>query len=171
MYVLKNEKVVLIKPMGNLNSIGNVYEVANFTDKKVVLRDERTKIAVASVALDEFETYFAKKESMNVWTDWHDIVDGSERVLGFYKTNGKKVKFKLPDGTKSEATCNKDDDFNLAFGIRLAYERCMIKFWKQWKSDFEEEIKAIEEEMKNCDSKIAESRNTIKRMIRQLDEE
>lgn len=163
MFVIKNEKVVLIKPMGSLATVGNVYEVANFTNKTIVLRDEKSKIAVASVGFDEFEEYFVKKEQAKTWTDWHDVVDREERILGYYKTNGRKVKFKTVDGIKSESTCCKEDDFNLAFGVRLAYERCGLKMLKQHKSDLEEEVNHIE-------SKIAEQKNVIKRMIRTLDE-
>ena len=170
MFVIKNEKVVLIKPMGELATIGNVYEVANFTNKTIVLRDEKTKIAMASVGFEEFEEYFAKQEQVKTWTDWHDVADVHANVIGYYKTNGRKVKFKTPDGFKSESTCCKEDDFNLAFGIRLAMARTTLKVLKAEQEILSEEFTHLCDAMNEKDSQIAEQKNAIKRMIRSLDE-
>lgn len=85
-----------------------------------------------------------KKQSK--WTDWTVIEDDS--MMGMYKTNHKKVRVKLSDDFVGESCCSKFDEFDLDFGIRMAYLRCMAKMWKKGRDNIDKEIDAIEGEVK-----------------------
>ena len=66
--VFKNDKVTLIKDMGKLKKIGEVFEVANITDTSIVIRDVKTKIALAAIPINEFDEFFSKDE-IPKWTN------------------------------------------------------------------------------------------------------
>lgn len=164
MNILRNDKVVLIKEFGELKTVGEIYEVANLTDTAIVLRDVNTKVAVGAIGIDNFGEYFIKKEDVNGWTPWQRLVDSAINTIAFYRTNHKKVQVKVFNKYRAEATCNKGDDFNLHFGICLAYARCMDKFYTDVKHDYEEGLK-------NVTSDMLANKNVIKRMINSLDKD
>ena len=136
MTIFKNDKVVLIKEMGNLHTVGETYEVANITDTAVVLRDVNTKIAIAAVNIDDVAKYFDKPENVKTWTPWQRLIDQRGNTIAFYRTNRKKVQVRTADGFRGEATCNKCDEFNLYFGLSLALKRCELKFLKVVRNDY-----------------------------------
>lgn len=132
--LLRNDKVVLLKEYGDLKQVGDTYEVANFTDELVILRNERTKIAVGAISLVDFYEYFEKKKDVRFkYTKWTNIIDSTtDGIIGFYRTNFKKVQVMLPikyNGSyiRAESSCNKDDEFDLWFGIKLAFSRAKVK--------------------------------------------
>lgn len=136
MFILRNDKVVLIKEMGELKIVGETFEVANVTETAVVLRDTKNKIAVGAVDIAVFDQYFKKPEEVKGWTSWQRLVDQLGNTIAFYRTNQKKVQVRTTDNIRAEATCNKCDEFNLAFGIRLAMTRCEIKMLKHIYSEY-----------------------------------
>jgi hypothetical protein len=160
--IFRNDKVILIKEYDKLKMVGSEYEVANITDTSVVLRDAVRKIAVAAIGIEDFDRYFKKTEEVKGWTDWEFIIDALGNTIASYRTNQKKVQIRTSDGYRAEATCNKCDEFNLAFGVQLACARAMDKSLKDRAEKFEQELKEI-------NSQIVENRNMIKRMINSMD--
>jgi hypothetical protein len=86
------------------------------------------------------------EQKQSKWTDWTEIDDN--RMFGMYKTNGKKIRVKLSDDFVGESCCSKYDVFNLDFGIRMAYLRCLVKVWNKKKVDIDEEIAMINADIK-----------------------
>lgn len=130
--VFRGDKVVLIKPYEKMEQVGNNYEVADFTEANIILRDCITKIAVAAINVNDFSEYFMRVEDVRGWTEWQNIIDTDECLIGQYRTNQKKVEVKVYNGQriiKGRAFCCKDDVFNLAFGIALAYKRAIKKIY------------------------------------------
>ena len=52
--VFRGDKVVLMKPFDKMQNIGNMYEVADFTNTNIVLRDCATKVAACAVSITDF---------------------------------------------------------------------------------------------------------------------
>lgn len=164
MFILRNDKVILTKAMGNLQIVGETFEVANVTETAVVLRDARSKIAVGAVNIADFEQYFKKPEEVNGWTPWQRLIDNTGNTIAFYRTNQKKVQVRTADDVRAEATCNKCDEFNLAFGIRLAMTRCEIKMLKHIYSEYEDVMKRISGDIKM-------NEDIIRKMVKSLEAE
>lgn len=98
------------------------------------------------------------------WTEWAEIGKGAMPGAE-YKTNSKKVKVRfLPNNIVAESCCCKDDTFNLTFGIRLAFLRCLVKAWEKSKGKCEDA-----NDMKKIDEVIAGIKTNIKEMIDSLD--
>jgi hypothetical protein len=164
MNYFRGDKVVLIKECDALKTVGEVYEVANITDTQVVVRNAKTKVAVGAVDIAVFDQYFKKPEEVKGWTQWKKLIDESGNVIAFYRTNFKKVQVRIFEGECSEATCNKryGDEFNLYFGVQLAYRRCLDKA-------FEKLITKYETSLNEFNSMRIENKNMIKKMLRSLD--
>ena len=158
MNIVRNDKIILVNEMENLKLIGETFEVANIVNDSVVLRDAKSKIAVCAVGIHELDQYFKKPEETVEWTHWTRLIIGADDVVAFYRAKGRKVQVRLPDGTHSESNCNKCDEFNLFFGIQLAYERCMNKIYKKMEKDYESALKKIRADM-------SETHHRIKMMI------
>lgn len=150
--IIRNDKVILVKEFGKLKMIGQTFEVANITDKAVVIRDERTKVAVAAVDIEEFDIYF--KKVIDGWSDWTVLVAQNGVTMGWYRTNGKKVQVKTNNGERAEATCNKTDEFNLYIGVNMAFNRCHKKFLMDMKSRLESELLSVENDIKIVNEQI-----------------
>lgn len=161
MNIMRNDKVILIKAMGNLQTVGEIFEVANVTDTAVVLRNAKNKVAVGAVGIDMFNQYFKKPEEVKGWTPWQRLIDSTGNTIAFYRTNWKKVQVRIADGVRCEATCNKCDEFNLHFGINIAMRRCRIKTLKQIVADYEDA-------MKHFSNEISTEESAIERMIKSL---
>ena len=128
--VVRCDKFVLKKELGKLNQIGEVYEIANIVEDYYVLREEKTKIAVATINILELNEYFKPYTPKTNWTKWTPIIDVNGKMIGEYKTNRKKVLFKCGN-YKAEASCNTMDEFNLSTGINIAYTRVLLKKYKE----------------------------------------
>lgn len=164
MFILRNDKVVLIKEFGELKIVGETFEIANITDTAVVLRDARNKIAVGAIDIAVFDQYFKKPEEVKGWTSWQRLVDQLGNTIAFYRTNQKKVQVRTTEDIRAEATCNKCDEFNLAFGIRLAMTRCELKMLKHIHSEYTQVMERM-----NGDIKMKE--DMIRKMIKSIDVE
>lgn len=170
MNVMRNDKVVLTKAFDNLKKVGSAFEVANVTDTKVVLREVTSKVAVGAIDIEDFEEYFTKPEEFKGWTEWVSLMDGAGNVIAHYRVNGKKkVQVRTPDGYRAEANCCEADEFNVFFGIRLAYERCMVKSLDDAGNALVMEISNLEEKLKNVRAMMSETRHVIKMMINSLE--
>lgn len=141
----KGDQIRLVKPMGILTNVGEVYEVTSVTQDGVIsFRFGRNKAHFCCMSYNEFEKYFKLENKHKVrWTEWtkcdfwYDNLDG-ERVQAFveYRTNKKKVQLRcasLEDDKfiKTEATCSKDDTFVLDTGIDIAWKRLLVKLFQQ----------------------------------------
>lgn len=122
--LIRGERVVLLRQYENLCTVGSIYQIADFTNTAVILRDPTSFVAKCAVPLDEFDLYFAK--DYQGWTDWSPI-GGEDGILAWYRSNGKKVQVKDNNGNRGEASCNKTDYFNLQLGIMIAYKRMNLK--------------------------------------------
>lgn len=164
MNIMRNDKVILTKAMGNLQVVGETFEVANVTETAVVLRNAKNKVAVGAVDIAMFDQYFKKPEEVKGWTPWQRLVDHLGNTMAFYRTNLKKVQVRSADSTsatRGEATCNKCDEFNLHFGINIAMRRCRIKALKRLVADYEDA-------MKHFSNEISTEESAIERMIKNL---
>lgn len=167
MSIMRGDKVVLIKEHAKMKMVGATVEVGNITETSVVLRNPKTKVAIAAVGIDEFYDYF--KPELNNWTAWTELmmVDGvHSQTIGWYRTNHKKVQVKLND-VRAEATCNKKDQFNLYLGVNLAVSRCNKKILKQIITDTENQLKEIETELKEMKTEYNNIDIKIKNLINQ----
>ena len=178
MNVTVKDRVILTKGIGSLNTIGQVYEVARMTEDFIVVRDCVSKVAVASIDIEEFGNYFVKEKEVNNWTKWADIADPNGNMIAQYRTNNKKVEVRItndmlghPDKKviRSTATCNSEDEFNLAFGVQLAYLRCEQKYLQNEINEYCEIIDDSISQMKNCESRLVENKSIIKKMLSSLE--
>ena len=124
-------QITLIKPYNNkLSMVGREYEIGNITNDHVVIRNKKDKVAVTAVDMDCFDEYFSVEHS-RAFTDWTKISMPLTNNCVVYKTNGKKVIVKIEGfegkSFKASASCHEQDDFNLYFGIKMAYFRAKIK--------------------------------------------
>lgn len=160
MSILRGEKLILTHEFGRLK-VGETYEVANITEESIVLRESRSKVAMGVVKFEDIDKYFVKPEEMRSWTPWVAFSDAGGNTA-FYRTNNKKVEVRW-NGYKSAAYCSKYDDFNLFFGLQLAYRRCEMKWLLDQKKEGEKLLKFVEGE-------LADTENLIKHMINSLEE-
>lgn len=161
--VLKFDKFVLTKELNDkIKKVGDMFEVANVLDDSFLLREEKTKVAVGVINFEDFEKHFVPVESFKGWTPWMRIVGFNGQTDIFYRTNRKKTQVKfLTDNVRGECCCCKDDEFNLSFGIQMAYLRCLNKALAKRKAEYEEKLNAI-------DSDIANNNRIAKKMINSL---
>jgi len=165
MMITKGERIVLKKIFGSLNAVGEVYEVAHFTEDSVVIRTSNTKIAVASISFKDFDEYFIREAVDTSWTKWITVGEANN-LIGYYKTNGKKVVFKTVAGIKAMATCCKEDTFNLGTGVMLAYQRCLLKEMKMKRQEILKKIDDDYKALHSVESEIKEQKDMLKRMLR-----
>lgn len=130
-YLQSGSRIRLMKPMGKMANVGEIYEIGVIAEKAYIIRDVKTKVAISAVSFDVFDEYFIKVDMGNKrWTNWHGLSDTNGNVFALYRTNGKKVQIKTMDNVKGESSCNTMDDFNLYFGINLAMLRVQKKLGK-----------------------------------------
>lgn len=161
---LNFDRVVLVKELNEkFKKVGEVFEVANIRENSFLLRDGRTKIAVGVVSFEDFDRCFVHEENFKGWTNWTPLTGFDGQTDAVYRTNGKKVQCRfLTDKVRAEAACNVMDDFNLFFGIQLAYLRCLNKALANKKIRLETELNQI-----NID--IVDNERIMKKMINSLD--
>ena len=166
--IFRGDKVVLVKPFGKIQDVGNEYEVADFTNTTVILRDCKTKIAACAISVEVFYMLFDKIEgAKGKWTKWQTIQDGLGNIVASYRTNFKKVEVRIMVEDKiyitAKATCYKGDDFNMAFGIHLAYLRAVKK-----QCEFEKtKITVVDDKkMSELNKTIGDVTNNIEKMCK-----
>lgn len=161
--VMRNDKVTLTQEFGKLKLVGEVFEVGDITDKAIIIRDMRTKVALAAVDIDKFDSYF--KVNPMGWLPWTNLNDMSGATIGSYRTNGKKVQVRMNNGIKAEATCNKTDKFNLRAGISIAMNRCQIKFLNMILPQVKEQVEVIEHDLKESKHNISQIINNLSKAM------
>lgn len=98
-------------------------------------------------------------EKVTKWTKWMPLTDLNGQTDAFYRSNGKKTQVRfLTSGVRAECCCCKDDEFDLSFGIQLAYLRCLTKARTKQRIELEGKLNMVEHE-------IAQNLTTIKKMV------
>lgn len=158
--VLRFDKYVLTKELNEkFKQVGETYEIANILENSFMLRSDKTKVALGLVNFEDFEKHFVAQENFKGWTPWQQLIGFDGQTDVFYKTNRKKVRVKfLTDKVMGESCCTKGDDFNLSFGIQLAYLRALNKARTKQRIELENKLNMVEHE-------IAENSTIIKKMV------
>jgi len=163
--ILKFDRVVLIKELNDkIKKVGDTFEIANILNNdSFLLREAKSKVAVGVVTFEDFDKHFVIESNYKGWTRWTPFMGYDGQNDCFYRTNRKKVQVKfVKDKVRSEACCCKDDEFNLSFGIQLAYLRCSNKAMLQ-KSD------KLQDEMCKLNKEIYNNMKIERKMINSLD--
>lgn len=162
--VLKFDKVILTKELNEkFKQVGEAFEIANILEDSFLLRSAKTRVAIGVVSFSDFEKHFVHAENFKGWTNWTPLVGFDGQSDAFYRTNRKKVQIKfVTTKDRAECCCCEDDDFNLSFGVQLAYLRCLNKARAKQKERLEAELKMVNHE-------LAENESIIKKMVNSLD--
>lgn len=162
--ILMFDRVVLIKELNEkFKRVGEAYEIANILEDSFVLRSEKTKIAIGVISFRDFDEYFVHENNFKGWTPWQSLIGFDGQSDAMYRTNRKKVQVKfLTTKDRAECCCCKNDEFNISFGIQLAYLRCLNKARKRQRIELEEKLNSVEHE-------IAENNTIIKKMVNSLE--
>lgn len=160
---LKFDRVILIKELNEkFKKVGEVFEIANILEGSFLLRSATTKVAIGVVDFCDFESHFVHEENFKGWTPWTPLVGFDSQNDIFYRTNKRKVQVKfLTDKVRAESCLHRDDEFNLSFGLHIAYLRCLNKALAKQKKEYEEKLKVI-------DYEIAENKTIMKKMVNSL---
>lgn len=161
---LKFDRVILTKELNDrFKQVGEVFEIANILDNSFILRDAKTRVALGVVSFEELEGHFTHEQNHKGWTNWTPLVGFDGQSDAFYRTNKKKVQVRfLTNKVRAEACCSKDDDFNLGFGIHLAYLRCLNKAREAQRAEIEKKLNMVNHE-------IAENKAIMKKMVNSID--
>lgn len=162
--VLRFDKVVLVKELNEkFKQVGDTFEVANILEDSFLLRSAKTKVAIGVVNFNDFDNHFVAAENFKGWTPWQTLVGFDNQNDVMYRTNRKKTQVKfITTKDKAECCCSKDDDFNLSFGIQLAYLRCLNKARERQRVELKEKLNMVEHE-------IAENKTIVKKMVNSLE--
>ena len=164
------DKVILVKELNEkFRKIGEVFEVANILEDSFLLRDAQTRVVIGIVSFEDFEKHFAHESNFNGWTDWQQFTGFDGHNDCFYKTNRKDVEVKfVTDKVRAKSFLHKDDEFNLSFGLNIAYLRCMNKALKKKKVELEKEFNQINNEIADINNEITDNERHIQKMINSL---
>jgi hypothetical protein len=162
--VLKFDKCVLVKELNEkFKQVGDVFEVINVMEDSLLIRDTKTRVTIGIVSFKDFEKHFVRENNFKGWTNWTPLVGFDGQTDALYRTNHKKTQVKfITDKVRAEACCSKTDDFNLSFGIQIAYMRCLNKAMSKQRDELNEKICRI-------NSEIADNESIMKKMINSLD--
>lgn len=168
---LKFDPVILTKEMNEkFKKVGDMFEVANVLDDAFLLRDGKTKVAIGVVSFEDFEKHFVHQQNFKGWTPWVQMIgfDGQSDV--YYRTNRKKVQVKfLTDKVRAEACCCKDNEFNLSFGLQMAYLRCLDKALIKKKIEYMNKIAEYEVDLTKINRELADNGRMMQKMINSLE--
>ena len=162
---LKFDKVILTKELNDrFKQVGEAFEVANILENSFLLRNAKTKVAIGVVSFEDFEKHFVHEEQFKGWTPWQQFIGFDGQTDVFYRTNRKKTQVKfLTNNVRGESCCHRDDDFNLNFGIHLAYLYTLNKARTNQRIELERKLNMVEHE-------IAENNTIIKKMVNSIGE-
>ena len=133
--MIKGDRIKLVKKMGVFDNIGEICEVTDIQEGGVICF-KFDGCHLGCMSFDEYEKYFEKVEEpvKRTWSKWQSTeigftdINGNEKaVLCRYRNNGKKIQLRS-GAFKVEATCYKDDTFDLNKGLNLAKKRLIVKY-------------------------------------------
>lgn len=168
---LKFDKVVLIKELNEkFKQVGEVFEIASILENSFLLRNEKTKDTIGVISFEDFDGFFVHETNYKGWTNWKPLVCSNGQSDAFYRTNRKKTQVKfLTDKVRGESCCCNGDEFNLEFGIQMAYLRCLNKAREKQKFECMDKLSEYEKKLKFINHDIAENHTIMKKMISSLD--
>lgn len=150
--MIVGDKIRLVKKMGVFDNIGEICEVTDIQDSGVICF-KFGGYHLGCMSYDEYEKYFENVEEpvKREWSEWkHEPIcfrslhDNNLAFNGRYRTNGKKVEFKVcftkREAIKTSATCCPDDEFNIKKGLDLAKKRFIVKYLDQQVKDIANEM-------------------------------
>lgn len=160
---LKFDRVILVKELNDkLKKVGETFEVANILDNSFILRDVETELTVGVVSFEDFERCFVHKENFKGWTQWTSLTGFNGQTDVLYRTNRKKVQVRfITDKVRAECSCHRDDEFNLFFGVQIAYLRALNKVLNKRALECAENLKKT-----NCE--IIDNERIIQKMVNSL---
>ena len=163
--ILNYDRVILTKELNErFSKVGDTFEVANVLEDSFLLRDAKTKTAIGVVSFYDFENHFVHEENFKGWSPWQRFVGFDGQNDCEYRTNRRKVQVRfLTDKVKGEACLNKNDDFNLTFGLHMAYMRARNKAAMKRKQMHIDALKELNNE-------IFDNEKAIEQMINSLGE-
>lgn len=137
--MIKGDKIKLVAKMGVFDNIGKICEVIDVSDGGVITFKFGGGLHMGCMSYDEFQKYFEliEEPKKREWTEWKitmgqtytsPVTHKTVSFLCEYRHNGKKVQVRKL-GIKAEATCAKEDEFDLETGLKLAECRLLIKFY------------------------------------------
>ena len=133
--MIKGDRIKLVKKMGVFDNIGEICEVTDIQEGGVICF-KFGGCHLGCMSYDEYEKYFEKVETpiKRTWSEWKfdeisfTDINGKERSgIYRYRNNGKKIQVRC-GVFKAEATCCKDDVFDLEKGLALAKSRLIVKY-------------------------------------------
>lgn len=133
--MIKGDKIKLVRKMGVFDNIGEICEVTDIQEGGVICF-KFSGCHLGCMSYNEYEKYFEKVEIpiKKPWSDWElgiisftDIKGNRKTDYYRYRNNGKKVQVRS-GAFKAEATCCKDDVFDLEKGLALAKSRLIVKY-------------------------------------------
>lgn len=100
------------------------------------------------------------------WTQWCKMLNNRNELIGFYRTNGKKVQVRaMNNDIRGEATCNKCDTFNLYIGINIAYMRMVKKVIDETRSEYMKFLDILDKEELDIKHKMKNLINTVENVV------
>lgn len=151
--MIVGDKIRLVKKMGIFDNIGEICEVTDIQDSGVICFKFGGGQHLGCMSYDEYEKYFENVEESvkREWSEWkHEPIcfrslhNNNLAFNGRYRTNGKKVEFKVcftkREAIKTSATCCPDDEFNIKKGLDLAKKRFIVKYLDQQVKDIAKEM-------------------------------
>lgn len=151
--MIVGDKIRLVKKMGVFDNIGEICEVTDIQDSGVICFKFGGGQHLGCMSYDEYERYFENVEEpiKREWSEWkHEPIcfislhNNNLAFNGRYRTNGKKVEFKVcftkREVIKTSATCCPDDEFNIKKGLDLAKKRFIVKYLDQQVKDIAKEM-------------------------------
>lgn len=114
--------------------IAEVVKILKDNGFSVVDEDIESEYKRFHIMKDNEHEKYSNKTVNRTWTKWYlneirftDINGKDVRCNYLYRTNGKKVQIKC-GAFKAEATCCKDDEFEIEKGLNLAKKRLVVKY-------------------------------------------
>ena len=139
--MIKGDKIRLKAKMGVFDNIGEICEVTEVSDGGVICFKFGNGRHFGCMSFDEYEKYFElveeeKEPAKRVWSKWKPDYIIFYNSTGecikddiFYRENGKRVQVKLKDESlRANASCCKEDEFDLFKGRELAERRLVVKY-------------------------------------------
>lgn len=168
---MKFDRVVLTKELNDkMKKVGESYEIADVLDGSFLLRDGKTKVALGIVSFEDFENHFVHEQNYKGWTPWTQMMGLNGQTDCMYRTNRKKVQVKfLTSKVRAEACCCKDDEFNLSFGLQMAYLRCLDKALIKNKIEHMKKIAEYEVGLTEINRELADNSRMMQKMINSLE--
>lgn len=163
--ILKYDRVILTKELNErFSKVGDTFEVANILEDSFLLRDAKTKTAIGVVSFEDFERCFVMEENFHGWTRWQKFIGYDNQCDFEYRTNKRKVQVRfLTDNVRAEACLHRNNEFDLVFGLRIAYLRARNKAAMKRKQMYIDALKELNNE-------IFDNEKTIQHMINSLEE-